>query len=103
MRKIIFHFDVHNFYSWGAGRPTNLHATAPHRWDEEVVGHDNVHSIHRRWYADGGERPIRVTIDPRAYELRSRPASHCAFPLIEDEELTRSEDLGLWVRLVPVG
>jgi len=101
MGKIIFHFDVHDVYSWGAGRLANLHAAALHRWGEEVVGHNDVQSIHRIWSA--GERSICAATDPRAYELGSGPASRCAFPLTEDEELTRSEDLGLWVRLVPVG
>jgi len=103
VRKVIFHFDVHDVYSWGAGSLANHYAVAPHHWGEEVVGHDDVHSIHRIWYAEGGERSVRATIDPRAHELRSRPASGCAFPLIEGEELIRREDLGLWVRLVPVG
>ena len=102
MGKNIFHFDIHDVYSWGACCLANIHTAVPRRW-EEVVGHKDVHTMHRIWYADGGERSIRATTNPRVYELKSRPASRCGFPLTEDEELTRSEDQGPWVWLVPVG
>jgi len=97
--KIVFHLDVHNIYPCGAG----CLATASHRWEEEVVGHNDVHSELRIWCVDGDERSIRAPGDPRGYWLRSRPPSRCALPLTEDEVLTRRDDLGLWVRLIPVG
>ena len=97
-KEIILHFDVRGVCPRHASSRIVLCCC-----EDRVASRCNVRGALRTRYADGGKRLDDVTADPQVCESRSRPVSRYALPLTEDENLARSEDLGSWVRLVPVG